>query len=300
MAHLPLRASLFAASLMSVTLAAPVFAEEAAETADTTEAATEAPVITRDTVVATVNGEAITLGHVVAAKSALPAQYQQLPNEVLLPGLVDQLVQQTVLSQAIAEVNPVVDIQLDNERRSLVAASKIEEVIADAATEEALAAAYDAKYTGAEPTTEWNASHILVETEAQAADLVEKAMEKDADFAALAKEFSTGPSGPNGGELGWFSAGMMVEPFETAVAGMEAGDVAGPVQTQFGYHVIRLNETRMKGAPPLDEVRDELIAELQTSAVDEAVAALVAAATIEQVDIEAIDPEVLSDPSFFD
>lgn len=296
MTHATTRASLFAATLLSVSLALPSWAQDdAAETEAT-------PTIEADasTVVATVNGEVITLGHVAAAREALPAQYLQLPNEVLLPGLVDQLIQQTVLAQAIDEVGQTVEIYLENERRTLVAAEKIDEVITAAVTEEAIQAAYDEAYSDAEPTVEWNASHILVETEAEAAELVEKASADDADFAALAKEFSTGPSGPNGGELGWFSAGMMVEPFELAVAGMEAGDVAGPVETQFGFHVIRLNETREKGAPALDEVRDELIAGLQTSAVEEAVAALMDGAAIERTELTGLDPEIIADPALFD
>ena len=79
--------------------------------------------------------------------------------------------------------------------------------------QEALLAAYKAKYEASEPTREWNASHILVTTREEADDLV-KALEAGADFAALAQEKSTGPSGPNGGDLGWFGPGMMVPPLK--------------------------------------------------------------------------------------
>ena len=71
----------------------------------------------------------------------------------------------------------------------------------------------------------------------------------------MARTHSTGPSGPNGGELGWFGKGMMVAEFEEAVLAMDVGEVAGPVQTQFGWHVIKLNETRQTDAPSLDQVR---------------------------------------------
>ena len=300
MTHTSTRASLFAATLLSVSLALPSWAQDAAPEAEAETDAAPAMEVTVDTVLATVNGEEITLGHVVAAKEQLPQQYQQLPNDVLLPGLIDQLIQQTVLSQAIDEVGAGVEVRLENERRTLVAAEKIDDVITEAVDEDAIQAAYDAQYADAEPTTEWNASHILVETEAEAADLVEQAKAEDADFAALAKEFSTGPSGPNGGELGWFSAGMMVEPFETAVADMAAGDISDPVQTQFGWHVIKLNETREKGAPPLEEVREEIIGQLQTSAVEEALNALMDGATIERTDVTTLDPAVLSDMSIFE
>lgn len=302
MTHFVTRASILAVSALSVSLALPALAQDG-ETPDASAQTSEETTMTEvkaETVLATVNGEEITLGHVIAARAMLPDQYRQLPDDVLLPGLVDQLVQQTVLSQAIDKVSPRIQLQLDNERRSMVAAEQIESVIADAVDEAALQAAYDDKYADAEPTTEWNASHILVETEAEAADIAEKARADDADFAALAKEFSAGPSGPNGGELGWFSTGMMVEPFEIAVSDMEAGAVSDPVQTQFGWHVIKLNDTREKGAPALDEVRAELTAEIQTSAVEDAVARLLEDAAVERMDLSTVDPAVLSDPSVFE
>ena len=299
MTHTSSRASLFAATLLSVSLALPSWAQDAAPEAEAETDVAPTMEVTVDTVLATVNGEDITLGHVVAAKEQLPQQYQQLPNDVLLPGLIDQLIQQTVLSQAIDEVGAGVEVRLENERRTLVAAEKIDEVIT-AIDEDEIQAAYDEAYADAEPTTEWNASHILVETEAEAADIAEQARAEDADFAALAKEYSTGPSGPNGGELGWFSAGMMVEPFEVAVSDMEVGDISDPIQTQFGWHVIKLNETREAGAPPLEEVREEIIGQLQTTAVEEALAALMEGATIERTDVTTLDPAVLSDMSIFE
>jgi len=261
--------------------------------------AEEATAASADTVVAVVNGEEITLGHVIAARFALPEEYQALPNEVLLPGLVEQLIQQTVLGQAIEEMSSRAKIQLDNERRAIVATEKLDEVILGAVDDAKVQAAYEDAYADAEPTQEWNASHILVETEEEAQALVEE-LANDADFPALAREHSTGPSGPAGGELGWFGPGMMVEPFETAVAGMEVGDVAGPVQTQFGWHVIKLNEARMKGAPALEEVRGDIEAQLENDAVEQALAALLEAATIERADVESIDPGVLNNVSLLD
>lgn len=298
MTHTPTRASLFAATVLSVSLALPGWAQDDAPEAETdTAPAMEA---TAETVIATVNGEDITLGHVVAAKSLLPQQYQQLPNNVLLPGLIDQLIQQTVLSQAVDEVSESVQVQLDNQRRQLVAAEKIDDVISAEIDDAAIQAAYEEQYADAEPKTEWNASHILVETEEQAAELVEEARAEDADFAALAKEYSTGPSGPNGGELGWFSSGMMVEPFEMAVQDMEPGDIEGPIQTQFGWHVVKLNDTREAGPPALEEVRGDIVSQLQSTAVEAAVAELMEDATIERTDVEGLDPEVLSDMSIFE
>jgi peptidyl-prolyl cis-trans isomerase C len=255
-------------------------------------AAQDAPAL--DTVVATVNGDAITLGHMVAARSSLPQQYQQLPDDVLFNALLDQLVQQTLLSQTQDALSGMAEMALENERRMLGAAQAIEGIVGESVTEEALQAAYEARYADAEPGTEYNASHILVETQELAQQLIEE-LEGGADFAALAEEHSTGPSGPSGGSLGWFGEGAMVEPFQNAVQEMEPGSVRSePVQTQFGWHVIRLNETRPAEAPVLDEVRGELAEEIRQAAVEDRLQALSDAAEIDRSGAESLDPSALS------
>jgi peptidyl-prolyl cis-trans isomerase C len=93
---------------------------------------------------------------------------------------------------------------------------------------------------------------------------------------------------------------MMVKPFEDAVVDMEDGTVAGPIQTQFGWHVIKLNESRMKDAPALEEVAGDIIAQLEENAVEQALATLLEAATIERVDLDTIDPAVLGDLSILE
>ena len=296
--------ALIAGAAIAFAAAGAIRAQDAAPATDApAETPAEAPAamqdVTADTVVATVNGEDITIGHVVLARSALPQQYQALPNEVLFEGLIDQLIQQTVLGQAMGEMTTRAQIQLDNERRSIVAAEQIGKVVSEAVTEDAVAAAYEAEYSNAEPTQEWDASHILVETEEEAQALITE-LEGGADFAELARTKSTGPSGPNGGALGWFGPGMMVKEFEDAVTGMEVGAVAGPIQTQFGWHVVKLNDARLKGAPPLDEVREEIVSKLENDAVEQALATLLDAATIERADVTGIDPNVLSDPTILE
>jgi peptidyl-prolyl cis-trans isomerase C len=143
-----------------------------------------------------------------------------------------------------------------------------------------------------DPVEEFNASHILVETEEEAQALID-ALAEGADFAELAAESSIGPSGPNGGQLGWFTAGMMVPEFETAVFELEAGEVSVPVQTQFGWHVILLNEVREQALPTLDEVRAELIEGLRRARVDDRIAELMSGAAIERPELD-IDPAVIA------
>jgi peptidyl-prolyl cis-trans isomerase C len=246
-----------------------------------------------DTVVATVNDTEITLGHMMVARATLPQQYQQLPDEVLFKGILDQLVQQTALADSFTgELPPRVTLSIENETRSLTAGEAVEGIMAEAVSEEELQAAYDAQYKDAEPGQEFNASHILVETEEEAKSIKEE-IDGGADFAEVAREKSTGPSGPGGGSLGWFGPGMMVPEFEEAVAGMEAGAVSDPVETQFGWHVIKLNETRTTDAPELADVREELETQVRQTKVQEAIEGLTEEADVDRSGAEGIDPSIL-------
>ena len=293
-----LRTAPAAAIALALGLAAPLAAQQAQQGEAQPEAGAEQKMkADADTVVATVNGQKITIGDLIVMRDALPDQYKELPDEVLFEALVNQAVNQTLLAQTVKEITPEIRLRLANEERSLKAGTAISRIVGEALTDEALQKAYEEKYANAEPETEYNASHILVETKEKAEELIRK-LKEGADFATLAKENSTGPSGPNGGQLGWFSKGMMVQPFEDAVIGMEPGTFSEtPVQTQFGWHVIRLNETRLKSAPTLDEVRGELIGELQQKAVEDALKALEEKASIEKADIAKFDPSVLRDQS---
>jgi peptidyl-prolyl cis-trans isomerase C len=247
-----------------------------------------------DTVVATVNGTEITFGHMLMIRATLPEQYQQLPNDVLWDGIMEQLIQQQVLSQEdTAQETPRARLSLENERRALLAAEAIAVRAETAVTEEAVLAAYQANYVDAEQGKEFNASHILVATEEEAAALVTE-LEGGADFAQLAREKSTGPSGPNGGELGWFGAGMMVAPFQEAVELLEVGGISGPVQTQFGWHVIKLNDARITEAPALDSVRAEIESQIQQDVVTAYIKDLVAKSEVTQTSKDDIDTSILS------
>ncbi|ANT60602.1 peptidylprolyl isomerase [Salipiger sp. CCB-MM3] len=271
------------AAALALTFALPLHAQEQ----------TEAP--SAETVVATVNGQDITLGEMLIIRASLPDQYQQLGDDVLWSGILDQLVQQEVLAQdeKAVETNRV-KLSMATEHRTLMAAETVSAVAEAAVTDEAIQAAYDAQYADADQGQEFNASHILVESEDEAKAIIEE-LQGGADFAEVAKEKSTGPSGPNGGELGWFSAGMMVEPFQAAVEKMEPGAITeAPVQTQFGWHVIKLNETRAKEAPALDEVRDQIAQQVQQEAVKAYMDDAIAGAEITRTEAGEIDPSVLS------
>jgi len=245
-------------------------------------------------IVATVGETEITLGHMLSLRAGLPQQYDQVPPEVLFKGVLDQLVQQTLLMKA-HEGDPslAAQMQLDNERRAILAADVAEDVLNDVLTDAALQEAFEARYADADPETEYKAAHILVETEAEAKKLIEE-IEGGANFASLAQEHSTGPSGPSGGDLGWFGDGVMVPEFFDAVAALGEGGVSAPVQTQFGWHVIQLKETRIKERPALDEVREELAGELRQAAFDAYIAELEAESTVARDAGDALDPALIN------
>ena len=271
------RNSIFAAIILSAVTASAVQAEPSA-----------------DTVVASVNGTEITVGHMILVRESLPEQYRNLPNEQLFDGILEQLIQQTLLADLIGETdNREIRLTLENDRRLMKASQAVEELSAQAIGEDEIAASYDARYADADMGMEYDASHILVETEEAAVNLIDK-LQAGADFVELAKEFSTGPSGPGGGALGWFGLGMMVPPFEAAIVAMEKGAISSPVKTDFGWHVIKLNDTRAISAPALGEVRSEIIAELQRTAIEGQIEELRQQATINRTPVDDIGVAVIS------
>ncbi len=245
------------------------------------------------TVVATVGDTEITIGHMIVAWASLPEQYQGLPDDVLFQGILDQLVQQTALQQQFdGELPARVDLQLENERRSLVAGEAINNIMQQPLDEAEVQAAYEAEYANAEQAPEYNASHILVETE-EAAIAIQEELAAGADFATVAQEKSTGPSGPNGGQLGWFGAGAMVPEFEEAVIGLEVGEVSAPVKTQFGWHIVKLNETRVQEAPELEDVREELEMQIRQVRAQETIEEVTAAAQVDRSGAEGVPASVI-------
>jgi len=246
-------------------------------------------------VVATVNGTEITLGEMIITRSQLPQQYQQLPPETLFQGILDQLVQQQVLADTLEDTPARVELALQNQRRSLLAGEAINAMMGEEVSEEELQAAYDEAFADAEATQEFNASHILVETEEEAQAVMER-LGAGEDFAEIAKEVSTDPgSGAQGGSLGWFAEGMMVEPFQNAVAELEKGETTEtPVETQFGFHIIRLDDTRSQEPPALEEVRDDLASQIQQSKIEERLVELESEADVTRPEEGAFDPTVLT------
>ena len=255
---------------------------------------------TADTVVATVNGTDITLGHMIAMRESLPPQYLQLDDRTLFDGILDQIVQQQALAEvAEAGLRKRDTLALENQRRSYLSGVTLDETAKAAATDEAVQALFDEKYAHAEPGKEYSAAHILVATEDEA-KAIKAELDGGADFAAIAKEKSTDRgSAAAGGDLGWFGVGMMVKPFEDAVIAMQKAEVSAPVESQFGWHVIKLNDVRTAAKPTIEDVRAELEGELQGRAVEAKVTELTGAAKVEKK-VDGIDPAILKNIALID
>lgn len=253
-----------------------------------------------DTVMATVGETEITLGHMLALRTGLPDQYNQVAPEVLFKAVLDQLVQQTLLMQA--QEGPLsrdARLRLDNERRAILAADVTRDILDESITDEAVQELYAARYAEAENETEYRAAHILVETRDAAQSIIEE-IEGGANFAALAQEHSIGPSGPSGGDLGWFGEGVMVPEFFEAVTELDDGGISTPLKTQFGWHVIKLRETRVKDRPPLDEVRAELTSDLRQQIFDDHVAELASETRVSRDGSAGVDPALINRPDLLE
>lgn len=266
-----LRKTLLAASLASVLLASPALAQDSAPA--------------QDKVLATVNGEKIMESEVRATQQGLPAQYRQYPFEALKPMLLDREISQRLLTMAGEKAGLNDDKEVKERvaamKRRIVAETYLDRQIDKIVTEDALKKRYGEFVKTNEPENEVHARHILLKTEDDAKAVI-KELDDGADFAELAKEKSTGPSGPNGGDLGFFTHEQMVPEFADAAFKMEPGTYSKePVKTQFGWHVIKVEETKKSEQPTFEEKRQELAAEMTQEAYKKIIADLRADAKID-------------------
>jgi peptidyl-prolyl cis-trans isomerase C len=255
----PLGMALSGSAVFAQTTTVPAEAPAAAEAA----AATAGGYSLRSAL-AEVDGVTLTLGELIAIRRELPDQYQSLPDEVLFNGIVDQLIDQMLLAEAGRKAGldkrPVVALNLLNQQRAILADAYLRREVSARATPEAVETLYNERYVNAPPQEEVRAAHILVADEEKAKEL-KALLDGGADFAALAAENGTDGTASRGGDLGWFMRSEMVPEFADAVFAMEPGTLSGPVQSPFGWHIIKLDERRERPAPALNEVRDELLGE---------------------------------------
>ena len=210
-----------------------------------------------DVVIATVNGDKImksTLdGYMAILKKSGKADQQAAIDDLVATEIALQEAKKTDILERPASKKAIADFT----RNVLLKTWTKEKVESFKTTDEEIKTAYDERVTKL-ASQEFNARHILVKTEDEAKAII-KELDGGADFEKLAKEKSTGPSGSNGGSLGWFKAQTMVPAFSDAVKAMKKGDISKePVKTQFGYHIIKLEDSRNAKLPTMDSLKPQL------------------------------------------
>ena len=159
--------------------------------------------VSEKTILATVNGENITIGNVISFRSRLSEEYQSIEDNVLFDGILKQLIQQIILSQNVNSNSRKIKYALENQTRAFLSQELLGNLSEVEIVESEIKSLYDDFLVGVKEQNEFNASHILVETEGEAKKILES-LKNGVDFSELAKKHSTGPSGAKGGALGWF------------------------------------------------------------------------------------------------
>lgn len=249
------------------------------------------PVFADDsTVVATVNGAPITEAEIALAESQLDQQFSRLPADQKRAAALTALIEIKLMADKAVKdgLDQTEDFkrQMAFLRERALHRAEVEAIVSTGITDQDIRARYDKQVAAAPPESEIHARHILVKTEQEARDIIDQ-LNKGADFEKLAVEYSTGPSGPKGGDLGYFTKGQMVPSFEDAAFALNVGEYTKePVKTQFGWHVIKVEDKRIKQPPAFDTVKDQIRNTLMREKYVAAVNQMRDAATIDVKDPE--------------
>lgn len=221
------------------------------------------PALAQDeTVVATINGSPVTEADLALAESDLDPQFSRLPAEQRRAAALSAIIEIRLLA-ATAEADGLADDdefkrRMEFLRLRALHSAFVEARVAAKVTDEAVRARYDTEIASATPANEVRARHILVATKEEAEAVIAQ-LDAGGDFEAIAKEKSTDGAAAQGGDLGYFGPGQMVPEFETAAFAIDVGSHSKePVQTQFGYHVIKVEDRRAQQPPAFEQVRDQI------------------------------------------
>jgi len=251
---------IFAIAALLLTGTAAGYAQEAAPAAEpAAPAAAPAP----DTVVGTVDGQPITEADLEQALTDLDPQFSRLPPEQRRAAALSAIIEIRLLAgKATAEgldKTPEFQRRMDFLRARTLHSALVDTEVAKKITDEEIRARYDQEVANTPPVNEVKARHILVKTKEEAEAII-KELDGGADFEKLANEKTNDPSGKtSGGDLGWFGPGQMVPEFEKAAFALNAGEYTKePVQSQFGWHVIKVEDKRTKQPPAFDQVKEQV------------------------------------------
>lgn len=229
----------------------------------TAQTAADAPVA------AVIDGKSISMNRMQRALQVYGRDLKELSPEAYYRTVLNRLIDQELAARAAIvtgiDDDPQVQANLAEARANVLASAYLQKIGAEATTDAGLRAEYDK--VAAEGIKEVNARHILVKTESEAIEIIEL-LDGGVVFEDLARERSTGPSGPGGGDLGYFGYAQMVPPFAEAAFSMEKGShSATPVKTQFGWHVIKVEDTRSQAPPPFEVAKPQIVEQARTNAM---------------------------------
>jgi peptidyl-prolyl cis-trans isomerase C len=257
------------------------------------------PVVAKkdDPVVAVVNGTQIYQSEVLRELQSMGPQAAQLPPQILYPKLLDKLIVTKLVSKkayaAKTDKDKEVQERLKDAEETIVSDIFLRNTIKPKITDKMIKARYDELAGKFKPEDEVRARHILVKTEDEAKDLLKK-IKGGEDFAKLAIEHSTDSgSAKQGGDLGYFTKNAMVKPFAEAAFNLKAGDITEkPVKTDFGYHVIKIEDRRKSSPPPLSEVKEQISNQVGQELVNNYIEDLQKNAKIEKFNFDGSKVEV--------
>ena len=245
-------------------------------------------------IVANVNNEDISLETMIHAMNELPPEIQSQPFMSYYEDLLERVIDIKLFAQEGKKMKldeePSVRAAIDFVIEKVLMQAFLSKYIQENIKEENLKASYNNFIADETSREEIKASHILMDTESEAIDVINMLNDGD-DFAELAKNKSTGPSGPSGGDLGWFKRGQMVPPFEKAAFSLNKNEISQrPVQTQFGWHVIKIFDKRIPEAPSYENMKSKLIQDLERKIVSKKIQDLRNDALIEKLSSSELEP----------
>jgi peptidyl-prolyl cis-trans isomerase C len=250
-----------------------------------------------DPLIARVNGVEIHQSDLALAEDEVGASIPQMAPDQKREYLITYLTDVVILAQAAdkQKIGDRDDVKrhLAFERNKVLMETLLQDTGKAALTDDAMHKVYDEAVKQMPPEEEVHARHILVPTEAEAKD-IEDQLKKGADFATLAKEKSKDPGAADGGDLGYFTKDQMVPEFSDVAFKLDKGQISDPVHTQFGWHIIQVEDKRTKPTPTFDQVRSQLENFVAHKAQAEMVENLRKSATIERLDQP---PPAAADPS---
>ena len=245
-------------------------------------------------IVANVNNEDISLETMIHAMNELPPEIQSQPFMSYYEDLLERVIDIKLFAQEGKKMKlneePSVRAAIDFVIEKVLMQAFLSKYVQENIKEENLKASYNNFIADETSREEIKASHILMDTESEAIDVINMLNDGD-DFAELAKSKSTGPSGPSGGDLGWFKRGQMVPPFEKAAFSLNKNEITQlPVQTQFGWHVIKIFDKRIPEAPSYENMKSKLIQDLERKIVSKKIQDLRNDALIEKLSSSELEP----------